>query len=177
VTAIVLVRTDMAPISEADRDAVRRALCGQVDGLSEQHRKSWRRLLGWLLTKAEPGEMLEIKTHRERLGWYHRKHMAMEQRVFEAQERFANFKQFRNWLKVGAGHCDWFPGPKGGVIAVPRSIEYAQMGQDEMEVFHDNAVEFLRTPHAIKTLWPKLPEHQRELAVEAVLIPFEEGGR
>jgi hypothetical protein len=174
VVDIVLVRADTAPISEADREAARRVLFGQVDGLSEQHRKSWRRMWAWFLNKAEPGEMLELKTHRERLGWYHRKHMLMEARVFNAQERFTVVEQFRNWLKVGAGHCDWCPGPKGGVIPVPRSIEYARMGQDEMEIFHANVVEFLRTPHAIKTLWPKMPEHQRELAVEAVLTGLNE---
>jgi hypothetical protein len=38
--------------------------------------------------KLEPGEIVEIRTHQERIGWYHRKHMALEQRVFEAQEKF-----------------------------------------------------------------------------------------
>jgi hypothetical protein len=177
VTEIVLVRTGSAPISEADKEAARRVLFDQIDGLSEAHKKSWRRIWNWFLNKAEPGEMLSLKTHRDRLGWYHRKHMAMEQKVFEAQERFEHFKQFRDWLKLGAGHCDWYPGPKGGVVPIPKSIDYASVGQDEMEQFHEAAVTFLRTPHAIKTLWPKLPEHQRELAVEAVLIPFEEVGR
>lgn len=175
-TEIVLVRQDMVAISEPDREAARRVLFGHIDGLGEAHRKSWRRIWNWFLTKAEPGEMLEIITHRERLGWFHRKHMAMEQGVFEAQERFESFEQFRNWLKLGAGHCDWFPGPKGGVVPVPKSISYAKLEQEDMERVHDAMVVFLRTPHAIKTLWPKSPEHVRELAIEAVLIPFEEGG-
>jgi hypothetical protein len=173
-TEIVLVRQDAVPIADADRDAARRVLFGAIDGLSPQHQKSWRRLWSWFLHKAQPGEMVEIKTHRERLGWYHRKHMAMEQAVFESQERFDNFDQFRNWLKVGAGHVEWFPGPKGGVIPVPRSISYAKLEQDEMEKVHAAIVAFLRTPHAIKTLWPSLPDSQRDLAVEAVLTSFDE---
>jgi hypothetical protein len=100
--------------------------------------------------------------------------MAMEQAVFESQERFDNFDQFRTWLKVGAGHVEWFPGPKGGVIPVPRSISYAKLEQDEMEKVHAAIVAFLRTPHAIKTLWPSLPDSQRDLAVEAVLTSFDE---
>lgn len=173
-TEIVLVRSGAEPISEADKEAARRVLFGAIDGLSEAHRKSWRRIWNWFMTKAEPGEMLEIRTHRERLGWYHRRHMALEQKVFEAQEKFAHFEQFRNWLKVGAGHCDWLPGPKGGVIPVPKSTSYAALEQEDMERVHAAIVEFLRTPHAIKTLWPKVPDHQRELAIEAVLIPFNE---
>ena len=173
-TDIVLVRQDAQPIAEADREAARRVLFGAIDGLSEQHRKSWRRIWNWFLHRAEPGEMLEIKTHRERLGWYHRKHMALEQAVFEAQERFDSFEAFRAWMKVGSGFVDWYPGPKGGVIPVPRSISYARLEQDDMERVHADMVAFLRTPHAIKTLWPHTPESQRELAIEAVLASFNE---
>jgi hypothetical protein len=173
-TEIVLVRTDTQPISEADKDAARRVLFGHIDGLSEAHRKSWRRIWNWFMTKAEPGEMLEIHTHRERLGWYHRKHMALEQRVFDAQEKFDNFDAFRVWLKVGSGFVDWYPGPKGGVIPVPKSISYSKLEQDDMEKVHRLIVGFLRTPHAIKTLWPKAPDSQRELAIEAVLTGFGE---
>lgn len=173
-TEIVLVKQDQAPIAEADKEAAKRVLFGQIDGLSEQHRKSWRRIWNWFMTKAEPGEMLEIRTHRERLGWFHRKHMALEQKVFEAQERFDHFEAFRAWLKVGSGFVDWYPGPRGGVIPVPRSISYSKLEQDEMEKVHANMVKFLRTEHAIRTLWPKVPAHQRDLAIEAVLIPFDE---
>lgn len=171
---IVLVRQAAAVISDADREAVRRVLFGVIDGLSERHKKTWRQLWRWFLEHAEPGEMLELRTHRERLGWYHRKHMAMEVRVFQAQERIASFEQFRNWLKVGSGFCDWMAGPKGGVIPVPRSISYARLEQDAMEAFHADAVAFLRTEHAIKYLWPALPAPQRADAMEAILSEFDE---
>ena len=173
-TDIVLVRQDAQPIPEADREAARRVLFGAIDGLSEQHRKSWRRIWSWFLNKAEPGEMLEIKTHRERSGPFHRRHMAMEQRVFDAQERIGDFEQFRLWLKLGAGHVDWLPGPKGGVFPVPKSISYARMGEDEMREFHDAVVVFLRTEHAAKYLWPKLPAADRVGAIEALLSEFGE---
>ena len=173
-TDIVLVRSDTAPVSEADAEAARRVLFGQVDGLSEQHKKSWRRLWNWFLKKAEPGEMVEIKTHRERLGWYHRKHMAMEQRLFESQERFDNFKQFRNWLKTGAGFVDWLPGPKGGVFPSPKSISYAELEQDAMEVVHNDMVKFLRTGYAQKTLWKHLDATKRAEMMESVLGEFEQ---
>lgn len=173
-TEIVLVKQDRQPIAEADREAARRVLFGAIDGLSEQHRKSWRRIWHWFLNHAEPGEMLEIRTHRERIGWYHRKHMALEQRVFEAQERFQHFGQFRAWLKTGAGFVDWIPGPKGGVIPVPKSISYSQLEQDEMERVHADIVVFLRTEHAGRVLWPHLPDASRTQAIEAILGEFDE---
>ena len=173
-TEIVLVRSDAMPVSEADAVAARKVLFGQIDGLSEAHKKSWRRLWNWFLKSAEPGEMVEIKTHRERLSWFHRKHMAMEQAVFEAQEKFSQFDQFRLWLKVGAGCVDWLPGPRGGVIPVPRSISYAKLEQDAMEKVHDDIVAFLRTEHAQKTLWRHLDGARRSDMAEAVLQEFEQ---
>jgi hypothetical protein len=173
-TEIVLVKQQAAPISDADREAARRVLFGAVDGLGEQHKRAWRRLMNWLFNKAEPGEMVEIVTHRERIGWYHRKHMALEQRVFEAQERFQDFGQFRVWLKTGAGFVDWLPGPKGGVIPVARSISYAKLEQDEMEKVHASIVDFLRTEHAQRALWPNSNPLQRDEAMRGLLEEFGE---
>lgn len=166
---IILVRQGAEPIAEADAEAARRVLFGQVDGLSQQDKKSWRRLWNWILRHAGAGEMVSIKTLRERIGWYHRKHMAMEQALFESQEKFDNFKQFRNWLKIGAGHCDWLPGPKGAVVPVPRSISYAELEQGSMEVVHDAMVAFLRTEHPQKVLWPHLSPADRAEMMEQVL--------
>lgn len=170
---IVLVKQQPAEIPDADKEAARRVLFGMVDGLGEKGRKSWRRFVNGLM-KLEPGEMVEIKTHRERIGWFHRKHMALEQRVFEAQEKFEQFDSFRTWLKVGSGFVDWFPGPKGGVIPVPRSISYAKLEQGEMEQVHEEMVKFLRTDHAGKTLWKHLTATQRISMIEEILQEFSE---
>lgn len=174
-TEIVLVRTDLSPVSESDAAAARKVLFGQIDGLSEDHKKSWRRLWNWFLKKAEPGEMVEIKTHRDRLGWFHRKHMAMEQALFKSQERLDNFKQFRVWLKVGSGFVDWLPGPKGGVIPVPRSMSYAELEQDEMERVHVAMVAFLRDEHAQKWLWPHLAPVKRAEMMDLILTGHDDG--
>lgn len=170
---ILLVRQHDAKLTEEDKAAARRVIFGVVDGLGERGRKQWRRLWNGLL-RLEPGEMVEIKTHQQRLGWYHRKHMALETAVFESQERFDNFEGFRDWLKVGAGFVTWYPGPRGGVFPVPRSIRYSQIEQAEMEQFHADAVEFLRSDHAGKTLWRHLDAPRRIDMIEGVLARFDE---
>lgn len=170
---IMLVRQDPVHITEEDKAAVRRVIFGVVDGLGERGRKQWRRLWNGLM-RLEPGEMVEISTVQPRLGWFHRKHMAMEQAVFEAQERFEDFESFRTWLKVGASFVDWYPGPKGGVIPVPRSISYAKLEQGAMEQFHSDAVAFLRTEHAGKTLWRHLDVPSRITMIETILEGFRE---
>ncbi|AVQ84275.1 DUF1367 family protein [Variovorax sp. PMC12] len=170
---IVLVRQQPVELPEEKRAIAREVFTGHVDGLGQQNQNRWRRFLSGLM-RLEPGEMMEVKTHQQRLGWYHRKHMALEQAVFQAQERFEAFEPFRDWLKVGAGHVEWYPGPKGGVFPVPKSISYSKMEQGEMEVFHANAVAFLRTEHAGKTLWRHLSTPMRIQMIETVLGEFRE---
>src|SRR5690606_19324686 len=138
---ILLVRQAPVQVSEDDKAAARRVIFGAVDGLGERGKKQWRRLWNRIF-KLQPGEAMEIITHQERLGWYHRKHMALEQRVFEAQEVFEHFRTFRAWLKIGAGHVEFVPGADGQLQAVPLSISYAEMEQAQMEEFHDAAVAF-----------------------------------
>lgn len=170
---ITLVRKPDVQLSEQEKAIARKAMFGFVDGLGERGQKQWRRLWNRLM-KLEPGEMVELRTHQERIGWFHRKHMALESAVFEAQERFEEFEAFRAWLKTGSGFVDWYPGPKGGVIPVPKSISYAKLEQADMEQFHTDAVVFLRTPHACKTMWPHLAPAKALEMLEAVLGGFGE---
>lgn len=90
------------------------------------------------------------------------------------QWRFEDFESFRTWLKVGASFVGWYPGPKGGVIPVPRSISYSKLEQGAMEQFHNDAVAFLRAEHAGKTLWKHLGDCQRIQMIETILGGFNE---
>lgn len=170
---ITLVKQMPTDIPDADADAARRVLFGIVDGLGDRGRKQWRRFVNGLL-RLEPGEMVEIKTHKARSGPFHRRHMVIETAVFQAQEKFEHFEQFRNWLKVGAGFCDWIPGPRGAVIPVPRSIAFDKLEDDAMRQVHDDMVAFLRSDHAGKTLWRHLAPPARMEMVESVLREFHE---
>jgi hypothetical protein len=170
---ITLIRTHDSQLSDQEKQVAKSVLFGKIDGLGEIHKKRWRTFMTTLLN-LEPGEMVTIKTNKPREGWFHRRHMLMEQRVFESQERFENFeKGFRDWLKVGAGHCDWHPGPKGGVFPVPKSISYSEIEEGEMREFHDASVAFLRSEHAQKTLWPHLDGAARSEMMELILKGFD----
>lgn len=172
-SAITLVKQQPGVISEADKDAARRVLFGIVDGLGETGKKQWRRFFNSLV-RLEPGEMVEIKTHKDRSGPFHRRHMKLETTIFQAQEKFEHFKQFRNWLKVGSGFCDWLPGPKGGVIPVPKSIAFDELEDFEMRQVHDDMVAFMRSEHAGRALWKHLTPAQRMEMVEGILGGFGE---
>lgn len=170
---ITLVRRHDISLTEQELAIARKAVFELVDGLGERNQKAWRRLWN-RMWKLEPGEAMDISTNQERLGWYHRKHMVLEQTVFQAQERFEVFRPFRDWLKTGAGLVDWYPGPRGGVIPVVKSIRYSSMEQGEMEAFHADAVAFLRTEHAQKILWPHLAPMAAAEMIETILADFGE---
>lgn len=170
---ITLVRQDRTEIPKADADIAKRVLFGAIDGLGEKGRKSWRRFVNGLF-KLEPGECADIITHRARIGLHHRRHMLIETRVFEAQERFTEFESFRYWLKVGAGFVVWAAGPKGGVVPIPKSISYSRLEEDEFQAFHASAMEFLRGPHAARYLWKHLPAARADEMMNTLLEGFGE---
>jgi hypothetical protein len=169
---ITLVRQAPTAIQEADREAARRVLFGAIDGLGEMGKKRWRRFVNGLFN-LEPGEMAEIVTHKARSGAYHRRHFAIEQAVFDAQERFTDFSQYLYWVKVGAGWVTWAAGPKGGVVPIPRSISYTSTEQGEFVEFHEKVMAFLRGDHAAAYLWPHLKDKADEM-MNAVLSEFSE---
>lgn len=170
---ITIVRQQAAAISEQDAAVARRVIFGIVDGLGEQGRSQWRRLWSGLM-RLEPGEMLTIVSHLPRSGRFHRRHMALEQAVFEAQERFTEFEQFRCWLKVGAGWVTWAAGPAGGVVPIPRSISYAKADEVEFGQYHAQVVRFLRGLHAARYLWPHMRDGKADAMMDSILEGFQE---
>ena len=160
-------------LTDAQKEVLRTALFGMIDGLSESDQKSWRRFWNWIV-RAGAGEIFSIETWAPRHGGFHRRHMVLETSVFKCQERIKNFEQFRIWLKIGAGFVDWMAGPKGGVVPVPRSISYKKCDEDAMRRFHDDAIAFLREPHAQRYLWPHLDAAGGERMIEAIFSDFDE---
>lgn len=170
---ITVMRTDRPwPVLNIVLIALKDFLFGVIDGFNRDDKKAWRRI--WKRIKdMEAGEMLVIDIRMPRSGPFHRRHMKIEQSVFDAQERFQDFEQFRYWLKVGAGWVTWAAGPKGGVVPIPKSISYANADQEEFSRYHEAVVEFLRGPHAAKFLWRHLGDTSADM-METILGEFGE---
>lgn len=156
-SVINIVRTDIELPDKKQMEIVSRFLFQCFDGFSKEDRSRWRRLWKSLIAK-EPGEMMVIEITQPRSGPYHRRHMAIEQAVFDAQDRFTNFDTFRQWLKFGAGWVDWIAGPAGGVIPIPRSTSYAKADEDTFRQYHAQVIEFLHGDRAAKYLWKHLED-------------------
>lgn len=169
---IVLVKQTDARLSDEDQAIVRRFLFEHLSGATDKDTRGWNRFVR-AMNESGSGEFFSIKIQRQRSGVFHRKHMGLISKVFKSQERIEDFEQFRLWLKVGSGFVTWMAAPKGGVIPVPRSINFNSCSEDEMREFHDGVVQFLRQPHAQKYLWPNAEPAAAEQGIEAILRKYE----
>lgn len=168
-STINIMRTDQ---QLPDMKAAGEFLFGAIDGFTRDDRRAWRSF--WKRIKEMvPGEIARIDAVMPRSTPYHRRHMKIEQSVFDAQERFDDFEQFRVWLKVGAGWVDWCAGPKGGVVPIPKSISYRKADQQEFSRYHEAVVEFLRGPHAAQFLWKHLGGKANDM-MDSILQEFDE---
>lgn len=77
------------------------------------------------------------------------------------------------WLEVGAGHCSFVPGPTGKMVALPKSIAWDKLDQEEFERVAEGIWAFFHTAHARRFLWPHLSDQQGCDMVEAILGEFE----
>lgn len=144
---------------------------GRLEGLSEKDRRAWARFCRRV---RELGASCITFTWREpRSGPFHRRFFAMLAAAFDAQERFDDPEQFRHWLQIGAGFCDYLPHPERGVVAVPKSIAYDRLDQGEFSAVAEAIWQFYRSAHAREILYPHLDDDQSFEMVWTVLEGFE----
>lgn len=112
----------------------------------------------------EPGEMFTLSWVRERNPAHHRKLFSLTTYIAENSDVYNNKDKALTALKVVAGHCEFVPDPKGGrLIAVPKSISFESMGQDEFESFYQNAVQ-----GAIDHILPHMTKVDLEVALRHI---------
>jgi hypothetical protein len=161
-----------APLSSRDpreQDYLRWLFGEFFRGIDAQHHRRWLRQVARWFTRGGNWTFYPVES---RDGRYHRMHMAMEQRIYRHQEAFASVKAFRVWLKTGAcfGH---YEASAGRLVFVPSSCSYEDCSDDEMREFHQDALEFLRTPYALGRLWPGDSRclSDRQAALELLINP------
>lgn len=168
----LIMRDRSIELTDAERAAAMKVLEQGLRGVDEKNHSRWCRFLRTVFGM-EHGEIAEIGTRIPRSGAFHRYHMAIEQAVFDAQERFTEFDQFRNWIKIACGLVTWCPGAKGGIVPLPKSISYAELEEGEMREFHQDMLAFFRGQHAAPFLWKHLGATGAAEMMESILSQFE----
>jgi hypothetical protein len=168
----LILRDRSTRVTDAEKEVATRVFLTGLRGVDDKNHKRWTRFLKQMFSM-EDGEIAEVATRIPRSGPFHRFHMSVEQAVFNGQERFSDFNQFRNWLKIGSAFVEWVPGPKGGIVPLPKSISYAELEEPEMREVHEAMMAFLRGPHAAPYLWKHLGAYGAAEMMQVILREFD----
>lgn len=145
---------------------------GKITGFGEKCLRAWKRLLK-IFADLEPGEIVVIEYWFPRNSKLHRMHFAMLAGLYDIQEQFDDPEKLRPWVQVGAGHCDFYPGPNGRMVAVPKSISFRSIDDAEFQEHHEAVKKFMRSDRCQSFLWPHLSPAQASEMVETLLRDFE----
>ena len=145
---------------------------GKPIGSTPKDEKAWARFKK-MLREAGPGELMTMDFWFPRNGKFHRLHMAMIAQLFDAQEQFDDSDKFRKWVEVGAGYCEFLPGPSGKMVAMPKSISYKSLDDEGMAELHEKVKEFCRSERYKDFLYPHLSDADQAEMVESIIQPFE----
>lgn len=144
---------------------------GKLAGHGDRGERAYKRFLS-RLRELPAGATLAFSWREPRAPATHRFFFAFVRDLFDRQEFFSSADELRAWLTVGAGYVRFVEG-KSGLVALPQSLAFDQMDDDEfLELIH-RVKAFLWEPHTQAVLWPHLSEQQRFDAVEALRMEFD----
>ena len=87
-------------------------------------------------------DLIRCQVTKPRNLAFHRKFFALVNLVVQNTD-YDTVDQFLHVLKVRMGHCDFVPNGKGTLAAVPRSISFAKMDNDEFAKFYNHAIDII----------------------------------
>lgn len=146
---------------------------GKLEGLGERGGRAWNRFKKMTQAMVD-GETLSFTFRFPRSPKFHKFHFAMLRELFEAQEQFDDEEVFRKWAEVGAGFCKLVPGPNGRMCAIPDSISYERLCDEDFQAVHQKVKAFLRSERAHAFLYPHLSSQDAAQMIEWVLMGFEQ---
>lgn len=146
---------------------------GKLVGFTEKDKRAFGRFRK-MVDELGPGELAEISHWFPRNSKLHRLHFGLLGAVYNAQEFFLESEDFRAWATIGAGFVSYVPAKDGGVVAIPASLAYRSMDDEQFADVHERTKAFLRSEYARKTLWAHLDNEQSYEMLESIVQPFEE---
>lgn len=146
---------------------------GRLCGAGAKHTKAYSKFKA-MIDALEPGELATLSYWFPRRADLHGWHFIILTAVFNHQEQFEDMTQFRKWIEVGAGYADFLPGPKGRMVAVPKSIGWDQLDDEDFQEHHEKAIDFMRSPTCTSFLWGHLSEPEQANMIETILTECED---
>ena len=133
---------------------VYRAEDGKLAGHGDKGDRAYKRFLA-KVRELPDGGTLAFSWKEPRAPGPHRHFFGALRNLFDRQETFTSADELRTWLTVGAGYVRFVQG-REVMVALPVSIAFDQMDDDEFAEFLHRIKTFLWEPHAHAVLWPHL---------------------
>ena len=89
------------------------------------------------------GKEVKVSISQPRNIRFHKKYFALLAVGRDMADTNYNSEQFRAYVTVGAGYCEFLTDKEGGVVAIPKSISFAAMSEDEFERLYQDTVSFI----------------------------------
>ncbi len=138
---------------------------GKLEGLGEKGRRAWAKFRK-VVSGLEAGETVQFSYKLPRSPNHHKFVFARFQALLERQETFSDLDHLIVFLKVGAGFVEFMQGPGGQLVAVPKSISWASLEEQDFIEVKRAIWDFLWTEQAQAALWPHLDASQRYAMVD-----------
>lgn len=139
---------------------IRKNELGKLEGVGEKGRRAFNKFRK-VVSEMNVGDTLGFTWRLPRSPEHHRFFFLKLADLFHRQEVFGDQGRLLDWLKVGAGHVDLLPGRDGIPVAIPKSISWEALEEQEFIEFTRAMNDFLWTPHAQAALWPHLSAERR----------------
>ena len=94
------------------------------------------------LRRIKDGDILEVQFTRPRSQRHHKLFFAMLKIVQDNRDS-GSIDELLDIIKIGVGHTNIILVPNIGLVAVPKSINFASMDQDQFNKFFNRAVDFI----------------------------------
>lgn len=97
------------------------------------------------MAKVKIGSQVQVEVKRARNPKQHRLYWALINLIHGQQSRYTTHDQLSNALKCAVGWCDEIELKDGRIMAIPKSIAFANMKQAEFEQFFDAVIKLVIT--------------------------------
>ena len=138
---------------------------GRLEGFGEKGRRAYEKFRK-VLAGLEVGETVGFAYKLPRSPQHHRFVFARLQALLDRQETFQDIDHLLVFLKVGAGFVEFMHGPSGELVAVPKSINWANLEEQDFIEAKRLIWDFLWTDVAQAALWPHLDVDKRYAMVD-----------
>lgn len=138
---------------------------GRLNGFGDRGRRAWAKFRK-IIEGLEVGETMGFSYQLPRSPQHHRFFFARMQALLDRQEAFSDLDHLLIFLKVGAGFVEFMPGPGGQLVAIPKSIAWERLEEQDFIEVKRQVWDFLWTDVAQQALWPELSAMQRYVMVD-----------